>query len=401
MCVSHEVLYVVYCEFVMLGCVWGCHKAYLDIRESSGDGARVNESFQPVNIRRHLPLFSPLSAAVIVVFSLSVFLTTSCRKSSTETDEGIVLNIGHFPNVTHVQGLVAHHMSRLGKGWFEERLEERFGKPVQINWYTYNAGPGAMEAVFARSIDLTYVGPSPAINAYARSGGSEIRLLSGAVEGGSVLVIPQQSNLKSPSDFKGKVIATPQLGNTQDVACRAWLAKGGLRVTQTGGDAKIMPTANPEQMSLFRQGKLDAVWTVEPWVSRLEMQAQGKPLVDDRESVTTVLASSSEFVNSQPELARAVLAAHRQLTEWINANPEEARKMVVAELEALTRSKIDPALVESSWKRIVVTNELPLSKLEAFVNDARQAGFLKDNFDVSGMIAILPDEKGKSTDKGE
>jgi NitT/TauT family transport system substrate-binding protein len=136
--------------------------------------------------------------------------------------EKTVIRIGHFPNITHMQGLVAHNLSRQGKGWFEARL----GPAVEIQWFIYNAGPSAMEAIFARSIELTYVGPGPALNAYAKSQGEEIRIIAGAANGGAALVVQPDANLKAPTDFKGKKIATPQLGNTQDISCRAWLASG-------------------------------------------------------------------------------------------------------------------------------------------------------------------------------
>lgn len=135
---------------------------------------------------------------------------------------GDTIRVGHFPNVTHVQGVVAQHLSRTGRGWFEERL----GKDVKIEWYVYNAGPSAMEAILADSIDLAYVGPSPALNTYTKSGGEEIRIIAGAAAGGAALVVQPDSGLAKPADFRGKTIATPQLGNTQDVACRAWLSNG-------------------------------------------------------------------------------------------------------------------------------------------------------------------------------
>ena len=147
-----------------------------------------------------------------------------------------VIRVGHFPNITHAQGLVAHNLSRQGKGWFEARL----GPGVEIQWFTYNAGPSAMEAIFAKSIELTYVGPGPALNAYAKSQGEEIRIIAGAANGGAALVVQPDANLKAPADFKGKKIATPQLGNTQDISCRAWLTSGGLRITQLGGDAQVL-----------------------------------------------------------------------------------------------------------------------------------------------------------------
>ena len=187
------------------------------------------------------------------------------------------IRVGHFPNITHAQALVAHNLSRQGKGWFEEKL----GGGVKIEWFVYNAGPSAMEAIFAKSIDLTYVGPGPALNAYTKSNGAEIRLIAGSANGGAALVVQPDQNLKAPADFRGKKVATPQLGNTQDISCRAWLIAGGLKITQLGGDAQILPTQNPDQLSLFNQKKVDAVWTVEPWVSRLEREAGGKVLVEE------------------------------------------------------------------------------------------------------------------------
>ena len=222
--------------------------------------------------------------------------------------EELTLRVGHFPNLTHVQALVARAFERHGRSWFGERL----GDGCRLQWFTYNAGPSAMEAIFAKTIDLSYVGPNPALNAYARSQGSEVRVVAGAVEGGSALVVQGDSTLAKPADFRGKRIATPQFGNTQDVAARAWLAAGGLRITQAGGDAQVLPTENPDQLSLFKSGQLDAVWTVEPWVSRLEMEAGGKVLVEEKNAITTVLVARAAFLRDRRELVHGLVAAHRR-----------------------------------------------------------------------------------------
>jgi NitT/TauT family transport system substrate-binding protein len=294
-----------------------------------------------------------------------------------------VLRVGHFPNVTHVQALVAHNLSRQGKGWFEERL----GGEVKIEWFIYNAGPSAMEAIFANSIDLTYVGPSPALNAYAKSSGEEVRIIAGAANGGAALVVQPDQNLKSAADFRGKKIATPQLGNTQDVSARAWLSAGGLKITQLGGDAQVLPTSNADQLPLFQQKKVDAVWTVEPWISRLEREAGGKVLVEEPEAVTTVLVSSAKFLANNAELARKFVEAHTMLTDWIKANPEEAQKLVVAELAEETRATMSPELIASAWKRIVLTNDVSRPSLETFVTHAQKAGFMRAAPDLSRLIA--------------
>ena len=298
----------------------------------------------------------------------------------------VELRMGHFPNITHVQGLVAHHMSRNGQGWYERRVGELLGKPVRVTWYCYNAGPSAMEAIFAHSLDLTYVGPSPAINAYVKARGAEVRIIAGAVEGGAALVAPADSQATAPQDFRGKTLATPQLGNTQDVSCRAWLRSGGLQVSLTGGDAKIMPTRNPEQLSLFAKGYFDAVWTVEPWVSRLE-QAGGKIIIEEQDALTTVLAASERFLKTKPEVAAAVLTAHRELSQWITEHPEEAQRIVAQELHELTKTDFDFELVRLSWKRIRINAELNRALLQEFVKNAALAGFLPKEPDISTLIS--------------
>ena len=284
---------------------------------------------------------------------------------------------GHFPNVTHVQGLVAHALSRQGKGWFEERI----GPGTKIEWFVYNAGPSAMEALFAKSIELTYVGPGPALNAYTKSNGDEIRLI-----GGAALVVQPDQNLKTPGDFRGKKIATPQLGNTQDISCRAWLVAGGLKITQLGGHAQVIPTQNPDQLALFREKKIDAVWTVEPWVSRIEMEARGKVIVEEPETATTVLVSSAKFLSEQRDLVRKFVQANAELTDWILKNAAEAQRLVKAELLAETKSDMTPELIEHAWKRIVFSAEIPRASVEKFAQNSVRSGFIKAAPDLSRLF---------------
>ena len=293
-----------------------------------------------------------------------------------------VVRVGHFPNITHAQALVAHNFSRQGKGWFEERL----GPGTKIEWFVYNAGPSAMEAIFAQSIDITYVGPGPALNAYTKSNGAEVRLIAGAANGGAALVIQPDQNLKAPADFRGKKIATPQLGNTQDISCRAWLIAGGLKITQLGGDAQVLPTQNPDQLQLFQQKKVDAVWTVEPWVSRLERESGGKILVDERDVATTVLVSSVKYLGAHRDIAKKFAEAHAALTEWMMKNPEEAQKMIKAELLEETKSDMAPDLIAQSWKRIVFTSEVPRASVESFMQNSVKTGFIKTAPDLSKLF---------------
>lgn len=312
---------------------------------------------------------------------LAAMVLTLCG-CSREEEGSTVIRIGGFPNVTHVQALVARNMTRNGNGWFE-----RYLPGYTVEWYTYNAGPTAMEAIFGRTVDLTYVGPSPALNAYAVSAGREVRLLAGAVNGGAALMVAPESGISKPSDFKGRSIATPQLGNTQDVSCRAWLGKNGLSCTLEGaGDCRVSPTPNAMQLQLMKQGDIAACWTVEPWVSRLEKMAGARVLVQEPDVVTTVLAGRVGWLRRHPKEAAAILQAHKDLTQWIQEHPEEAQAHVVDELTELTQAPFDPELVRAAWKRLKLTTELDMPGLQQFVQDAQSAGVLDHVPALDGML---------------
>jgi NitT/TauT family transport system substrate-binding protein len=295
-----------------------------------------------------------------------------------------LLRVGYFPNVTHAQGVIGKTLTAQHKGWFEERL----GPDVEIQWYAFNAGPSAMEAIFAGSVDLTYVGPNPSLNAYIRSKGEEIRAIAGAARGGAALLVRPGSGIEKPTDFKGKKLATPQLGNTQDVAARAWLQKQGFKITQMGGDVFVLPTANPDQLSLFQQGKIDAVWTVEPWVSRIEREAGGKVFLEQKDVVTTLLVSSAKLLRTQPDLVKKFALAHRELTDWVNAHPSEAQALVQRGLSDEVKREIKLELVVASWQRLTFTSDITLNSIESLVTDARQLGFIRGEVDLSNFIKI-------------
>jgi len=313
--------------------------------------------------------------------ALSWGLLSSCRRQP--VDPNAPLRFGHFPNLSHLQGLVAHQLTRQGKGWFEERLG------VDVQWFTYNAGPSVAEAIFARSLDVSYVGPSPVLNAYAKSRGKEMRILAGATTGGSALVVNPESNISKPEDFRGKVLATPQLGNTQDVEARAWLTQQGFKVTLTGGDVSILPTQNPDQLSLFARGDADAVWTVEPWVSRLELEAGGKIFFEDKTTTNTLLTARAGFLTEKPELAKKLVIAHQELTQWIIEHAAETRELVKAELKALTTAAPSDELLDRALARVVPTNAISRASLELMVENAQRASFLKNMPSLDALVSML------------
>ncbi len=313
---------------------------------------------------------------VAVIGALALFLQTG------RGEEKTVIRFGHFPNITHAQGVIAHALTRQGKGWFEERL----GPNVEIQWFTYNAGPSAMEAIFAGSLDLTYVGQGPALNAHFKSNGEEIHVISGAANAGAALVVKADSPIKAPSDFRGKKIATPQLGNTQDISCRAWLKAQGFNVTQTGGDVIVVPTNNPDQLALFQSGGVNAVWTVEPWVTRLERDAKARVFLEDKDIITTWLVSSAKFLRDRREFAKKIAAANVELTKWIQEHEAEAQKLLIAELQEETRAAFAPEAVAQAWKRIKFTTEVSPNLIAKAVQDGKDAGFYKGSTDTSKLV---------------
>ena len=332
---------------------------------------------------------APFRQFTIRALSIALLTVENCGSTAAEKT---VLRVGHFPNITHAQAVIAHGLSRQGKGWFEQRL----GPGVEIQWFIYNAGPGAMEAIFARSIDLTYVGPNPAVNAHLKSGGDEIRIVAGACSGGAALIVQPDGRIKTDTDFKGKKVATPQLGNTQDIAARAWLQSKGHRVTLTGGDVTVLPTANPDQLTQFTRGTADAVWTIEPWVSRLELEAGGKIYLEEKSLwpatggryVTTHLVSSVKFLKGQPALLKKFIAAHVELTSWIQAHPAEARQILNDEIKAETTRALAPAVLERAWSRLELTSDPIRASLLQSAEAAHRIGFLKQPPDLARIYDL-------------
>lgn len=325
------------------------------------------------------------------VILMGLLILMSCLPSI-HASEKTIIRVGHFPNVTHAQGLIGHQLTRQQKGWFEQRL----GTNVTVQWFVFNAGPSSMEGLLAGSIDLTYVGPNPAINAHLRSGGKEIRIVAGACSGGAALVVQPDGRIKTDADLKGKRIATPQLGNTQDVAARSYLVSKGLKVTLTGGDARVLPTPNPDQLILFQRGDVDAVWTVEPWVSRLMQEAKGKLYLQESSLwpetqgryVTTHLVSSAKFLKEQPEILRKWIAAHVELTEWIRANLDEAKQLMNLELKAETTKALSAELLNEAVGRLEFTCDPIRASLTKSAEDAFRLKFLSQKPDLSRIYEL-------------
>lgn len=298
----------------------------------------------------------------------------------------LVIRVGYFPNMTHAQALIG----RAG-GQFEKAL----GPGVQIEWKAFNAGPAAIEALFANAIDLTYVGPNPAVTGYVRSRGDAVRVIAGAASGGASLVVRQGAGIDKASDFHGKKVATPQLGNTQDVALRSWLRANGLKPREKGGDVQVMPIANADQFTLFLKGQLDAAWAPEPWASRLVRDAGGRILIDERdlwpnhEFVITDLIVRPQFLKDHPDVIKNFLRVHVELTDWIGKNAAQAKQILNQQLQKETGKPLEAQVLDDAFSRMAVTYDPIRSALQKATQQAFDEGFLgRTPPDLSGLYDL-------------
>jgi len=285
--------------------------------------------------------------------------------------EEVTIRAGHFPNITHAQGVIGQ-----ANGWFEKAL----GENTKVDWKIFNAGPSAIEALFAGQLDITYIGPNPAINGYVKSKGEALRIVAGGASGGAGLVVRTDSGINTVND--GKKIASPQLGNTQDVALRAWLIENGFNLKEKGGTVQVIPLANPDQLTLFLRKEIHGAWTVEPWVTRLILEGDGRLFLDEREIwpdgkfVTTHLIVSTKFLKEHPDLVKKWLAAHVELTEWININPVEAKTLLNEEIKRETGKALPQNVLDESLKRLDITYDPIASSLFKSAKSAYELGFL-------------------------
>ncbi|MGN8025541.1 ABC transporter substrate-binding protein [Microbacterium sp. 22242] len=274
-------------------------------------------------------------STALTTIGLAMAMLAGCASaqaaSPASTERLDTIRLGYFATVTHAPALVG-----VEKGLLQKELGS-----TKLHTEVFNAGPAAVEALSAGAIDAAYIGPNPAINTFIKSGGASVRVIAGATSGGASLVV--RDGITSASDLKGKTLATPQLGNTQDVALRTWLASKNLKTTVSGGgDVKITPTDNAQTLTLFKNGQLDGAWLPEPWASRLVVEAGAHVLQDERDLwpdgafPTTVLLVGKDFADQHPDAVKELVAGHLDALDWIKAHPTELAGTVNAALQKAT-----------------------------------------------------------------
>ena len=297
-----------------------------------------------------------------------------------------VFRLGYFPNITHAQAVIG-----VGNGNYKKVL----GENVELKTFIFNAGPSATEALFANQIDATYIGPNPTVNAYVVSQGKNVKVISGAASGGAVFIVRNDSGIQSPKDFAGKKFASPQLGNTQDVALRKYLLDNGYKTKDKGGNVEVLPIKNPDILTLFLKKEIDGAWVPEPWGEKLIKEGNGKLFLDERtlwpngKFVTANIIVNPDYLQQSPEVVRKLLEAHVNETLWINSHKAEALKAFNAELKSLTGQTIPDEQLSEAFSRLELTYDPIKQSLFKSASDAFNVGFLgKSKPDLSGIYDL-------------
>ena len=347
-----------------------------------------------------------LRTSLLVLSALA--LTAGCATSATSASSREVaaavpttggtpaaeLRLGYFPNVTHATAVYGD-----AAGVFAAELGG-----TRLTTQTFNAGPAAVEALFAGALDATYIGPNPAINAFVKSQGEAVRIIAGATSGGASLVV--RPGITSVKDLRGTRLASPQTGGTQDIALRHYLDENGYQVDEAGaGDVTILAQENPVTLTAFQAGDIDGAWVPEPWASRLVIEGGGKVLVDERDLwpggdfVTTQLIVRTDYLREHPETVRRLVAGSVEANRQINADQAKAKRVVNAALDRLTGKPLSPAVLDRAFAQIRSTDDPIATSLATSAQHAFATGLVKEA-DLTGIyeLDLLREVLGREVD---
>ena len=324
---------------------------------------------------------SLISASIVGIILLSVLVVS--MTSNDESNENKI-RIAYFPNIGHAIPIVG-----MENGFFQNSL----GDQVKIETRVFDSGPQAIESLFGNSIDLAYVGPGPAINGFLNSENHNVKILAGAASGGASFIVHPDSEINSATDFAGKKIAAPQIGNTQDVSLRNYLSENGLRTAEKGGSVIVYNIANPDIYTLFAKGDIDGAWIPEPWATILVTELNGKRLFHEedlwpnQEFASVLLIANADFVEKNPESIIDLLKSHHETATWINQNPIETRIIFNNFLNSHLGQSLSDDIVDVALSNIVITADPLPDSVYSFAEKANALGYLgRNGYDLSGIF---------------
>ena len=317
--------------------------------------------------------------AGIVIFSV---LGVSLNSSETTSDPK--LRIAYFPNIGHAIPIVG-----MENGFFQNSL----GDQIKIETRVFDSGPQAIESLFANSVDIAYVGPGPAINGFLNSQNNNVKILSGAASGGASFIVHPDSEINSASDFSGKKIAAPQIGNTQDVSLRNYLSENNLRPAEKGGSVIVYNISNPDIYTLFIKGDIDGAWVAEPWATILESELDGKRLFyeeelwPENEFASVLLIGNVNYIEKNKKVIQNFLSAHHETMIWINDNPKDTRIVFNNFLDSHLGQSLSDDVVDIALSNLKITDDPKSDSIFSFAEKADTLGYLgRNGYDLSGIF---------------
>ncbi|NNM02623.1 MAG: ABC transporter substrate-binding protein [Nitrosopumilus sp.] len=321
------------------------------------------------------------------IVGIILIIAVGISLNSSDTTHENKIRIAYFPNIGHAIPIVG-----MEKGFFEKSV----GDDIQIETRVFDSGPQAIESLFANSIDLAYAGPGPAINGFLNSENHNVKILAGAASGGASFIVHPQSEIKSSSDFAGKKIAAPQIGNTQDVSLRHYLSLNGLKTAEKGGSVIVYNIPNPDIYTLFVKGDIDGAWVAEPWATILETELDGKRLFHEEELwpnnefASVLLIANVDYVEKNRKIVSDLVTSHYETADWINANPIETRIIFNDFLKSHLGQSLSDDVVDTALSNLVITADPLLDSVYSFAEKADALGYLgRNGYDLAGIFYPL------------
>jgi NitT/TauT family transport system substrate-binding protein len=323
------------------------------------------------------PVLGGLAVAALLLAGCGA-AGTSSSGSSGSASAPVTLRLGFLANITHASALIG-----VQKGFFTSAL----GKAGTLQTTIYNSGTQETTAILAGQLDAAYVGPNPAINAWQKSGGTAVKIVSGVATGGASVVV--KPGISSAAQLKGKSVATPSLGNTQDVAVRYWLKQNGLATTTTGGGDVLVKPTNPNSNAVLEFNSGQIAGGSEPSPYDVEMVKDGGKVLFTEPGVTTLLVVTQTFLKAHPAIVADLLKGQIQANTYIAKNPTSAQQAANTELQALTGKPIKSSILPAAFKEITFTNDPDAASLATDANEAQAVGLLKP-VNLSGIYDLGP-----------
>lgn len=314
-----------------------------------------------------------LSKVLLTGLLLSMALgITGCANSSSSNSKK-ELHIGYFNNITHAQALMLKA---------EGTLEKSFGDSTTVKWTAFNAGPAEVEALFSGDIDIGYIGPVPAVSANVKSKG-DVVIISGATKGGAVLVKKKGSDITTVADLNGKVVAIPQMGNTQHLSLLQLLDDNGLKPVTDGGTVTISAVSNADVGNTMERGDIDAAYVPEPWGATLlkndaELVLDYDEVYYNGEYDVALVVARKEFIEENPDIVDEFLKQHEEATIKINDDKENSLKIINNELKEATGKSLDDDIIKEAFERIGISTEVNEESIFDFANISKAAGFIPE-----------------------